>query len=39
MSVKRETSNKVAKKEKVLSKFVAYVSLQKNECRKSNAVM
>jgi len=24
----------VAKKEKVLSKFVAYVSLQKNECRK-----
>ena len=24
----------MAKKEKVLSKFVAYVSLQKNECRK-----
>ena len=31
---KKETSNKVAKKEKVLSKFVAYVSLQKNECGK-----
>ena len=34
MSVKRETPNKVAKKENVQSKFVAYVSLQKNECGK-----